>query len=102
MKKRDIKILALIIGLVFLFCLFPSSSATVVWSDDFSDGDHNGWTITMGNWAVTDQRLEAIAPNGQRIWHSSTQVTGTWSFDYYHTSSISTGGCHVLFMAVSR
>ncbi|UCE09164.1 MAG: hypothetical protein JSW61_09290 [Candidatus Thorarchaeota archaeon] len=73
------------------------SSATMVWSDDFSDGNYVGWTINGinmtavpavlvdGNYSADDGLLRATGEGGGWIWnlasHPSTVATGTWSFD---------------------
>ena len=33
--------------------------ADVVWSDDFDDGDIDGWTIAQGNFSVEDGTLRS-------------------------------------------
>ena len=59
--------------------------ATVVWSDDFETG-MDGWTVGAGYWRVTDGELEAYYVDEQsfpaRIWHDSSVVEGTWSFEF--------------------
>ena len=35
-------------------------NATVVWSDNFDDGDHEGWTIESGDFAVGDGMLKPV------------------------------------------
>ncbi|MHA2373804.1 MAG: hypothetical protein ACXAEB_12355 [Candidatus Thorarchaeota archaeon] len=69
-------------------------SATEVWSDDFNDGNYDGWTIEGinmtadppelidGNFSVDDGLLRATGENGWNLAsHPSTVATGTWMFD---------------------
>jgi len=87
MKSNIVKVAGIIIGLAFVFSLLPHSIATVEWSDDFNDGDYVGWTVTAGNWMVVSNGFYLAstyvseAYNYDRIWHPSTQVVGTWSFN---------------------
>ena len=99
MKSQLLKITGLFIGLVFVFSLLPQTAATVVWEDNFDDGNYNGWTVTEGGYEVIDSNyLRTSFPEGAhhcRIWHSSDQVVGTWSFDIRPSAF----QCEVLFMA---
>jgi len=61
---------------------------TVVWSDDFNDGNYNGWTInenpalgTGSNWSAANHYLEFNQSGYGVISHPSSVVYGTWSFD---------------------
>ena len=57
-----------------------------IWSDDFDDGDFDGWTVVYGNWTVTNNSLQALASRytynqGGFITHPSSIAFGTWSLD---------------------
>ncbi len=70
--------------LLFLFILAtgpPPCTAATIWSDDFNDGDHAGWTIESGDYGVSSNTLIPTATDST-IRHSSTVTTGTWSFDF--------------------
>jgi hypothetical protein len=99
LKTKTMKYAGLLIGLVFVLSLFPQSSAAVVWSEDFETG-MDGWNVTAGNYRITDGCLESyqVSVIVYRIWHPSSQVVGTWSFDQYHLS-MDTGTETILFMA---
>jgi hypothetical protein len=58
---------------------FPCKAATV-WSDDFNDGNYNGWYVTNGTFSAEDHTLRSIGAGGCII-HPSSVTTGTWSFD---------------------
>jgi len=82
LKKEVLEITRLLICLVFVFSLIPNSAAVVVWADDFNDGNYNGWTVEEGEWDASTYALKGVpGPWIIRIWHPSTQTTGTWSFD---------------------
>ncbi len=77
------------------------------WSDDFNDGDYDGWTITgydfepfyadmmtppipiKGNYTAEDGALQSLGPRvpGRAgvASHPSTVAYGTWSFDVHIT-----------------
>ena len=87
MKSKILKIAGLMICLLFVFSSIPHSTAVVVWSDDFNDGNYDGWTVEEGDWdASTGVLIGYVPPWVTRIWCPSTQVEGTWSFDHYNVA----------------
>ncbi len=88
----------LMIGLCLLslspFIKMPICKAEVVWSEDFDDGDIDGWTIVQGNFSVEDGTLRSIVEEfhyAERwflsvMYHPSTIAVGTWSFDFMFDS----------------
>ncbi len=81
--------------LVTLVFTAYTSAATLIWSDDFNDGNFDGWTVTYGSYTATDNRLLAIEASSC-INHQSTVNVGTWSFDLY-ISGLGSSGAHVCF-----
>jgi hypothetical protein len=83
------------IALLFI-CIYSNVNvghAEIVWSDDFEDGDTEGWTITQGNLSAEDGTLRSTVegkvqganPDYQYLslaYYPSTVSVGTWSFDY--------------------
>ena len=84
--------------LLMMFIYSPiTCEAAIVWSDDFNDGNYDGWTVTGinmtalppvlvdGNYSVDDGLLRATGEGEGWIWnlasHPSSVATGTWSFD---------------------
>jgi len=70
--------------------------STIVWSDDFNDGDISDWTVfgkdhskdppeitSDGNFSVADGTLRAIGPEENHAYIESSTAYGTWSFDVY-------------------
>ena len=88
MKTELLKCTGFVIGLIFVFSLFPQSAAAVDWEDNFDDGNYDGWTVAYGEWRVEweEKWLETYLGAGMihRISHPSDVVVGTWSFDHYH------------------
>ena len=94
MKTELLKLTGLVVGLVFVVSLFPQSAAAVpVWSDDFDNGNYNGWTVKTGTFSCADLTLAGTydsTPEGDsmrfdnEIWINSTVSYGTWSFDLYY------------------
>ncbi|MFW9767367.1 MAG: hypothetical protein ACFFF9_10390 [Candidatus Thorarchaeota archaeon] len=85
MKNIILRCTALIISLVFVFSLVPHSVAAVVWEDNFDDGNYDDWTVSQGSWDASNGYL--VAEYGSdllhEIWHNSSQIEGTWSFDLF-------------------
>jgi hypothetical protein len=99
------KIKYLALGVIFLLFIPPVQSlgTQVVWSDNFDDGDLNGWTVYGFNFTSETDTLEiwdggASVDDGQLViggdkrgddekWtilgHESTLEYGKWSFDWY-------------------
>ncbi len=72
---------------------FRDVSATVIWAEDFEDGNHDGWTVHLGTFSAVDNTLRASGFVLNAISHPSSLETGTWSIDLYfspipHYSSI--------------
>ncbi|MHA2320447.1 MAG: hypothetical protein ACXACG_02220 [Candidatus Thorarchaeota archaeon] len=85
METDLLRITGILIGLVFVFSLLPQSAATIVWSDNFDDGNFDGWTVTEGSCDASSEYLVGVY-NGElrhKIWYPSSQIVGTWSFDVY-------------------
>jgi hypothetical protein len=64
-------------------------SADVVWSDNFDDGDFDGWTISSpswgnppSNWSAANYYLQIEQEAWGSISHPSNVAYGTWSFDF--------------------
>ncbi len=61
-------------------------SADVVWSDDFDDGNYDGWTVHSGAFSCNNYYLESTEVERHTlsgIYHESNVSKGTWSFDCY-------------------
>ena len=65
---------------ISLYMAYPCKAATV-WSDDFDDGDYDGWTVTVGSFSAEENTLEAGSGDANLVYHPSSVATGTWSFD---------------------
>jgi hypothetical protein len=50
-----------------------------VWSDDFDDGDYDGWIIAEGMFLVEEGALKAVSSMSTAFLPSAIAV-GTWSF----------------------
>jgi len=58
-----------------------------MWSDDFNDGNYEGWTVQNGTFTVKNGRLKAGPGSYNVIMHQSSVAFGTWSFDLFSNSS---------------
>lgn len=85
-ERLEYKIVGL--AILFLLCWMGfsplASRCAVVWSDDFNDGDYDGWIIyeNGSNWSATNKYLQIDQGSVGGISHPSTVAYGTWSFDY--------------------
>jgi hypothetical protein len=67
---------------------FPCK-ADIVWSDDFDDGNYDGWFVANGTFSAIDHTLKPVFGDNNYsnvmwshwITHLSTVTNGTWSFD---------------------
>lgn len=103
MKVKNLNIIT-ITALVFLLVIGAFStpvSAAVAWSDDFSDGNYDGWTILGGAFdtPVSPKYSLTCSPAGlSMIYHPSTQFNGNWLFELYEDGTAGSN-IEVLFMA---
>ncbi|MHA2095462.1 MAG: COG1470 family protein, partial [Candidatus Hodarchaeales archaeon] len=107
-KKFSIFPVFIVLMIITTFSLagVVSTPLTVVWSDDFSDGNLDGWTIQGGDYTVANEMLQAAGGISYNFWgdfnritHPSSIAYGTWSFDIElnTTTIISTEYCSVYF-----
>jgi hypothetical protein len=103
LRKRDLDYKIVGLAILFLLCwmgFYPlACRGAVVWSDDFNDGNYDGWTIcdnstlddgdwgwSGSNWTAADGYLQIEAGYGDAGWgiisHPSNVAYGTWSFDF--------------------
>lgn len=83
MRNQRYVLLIGIIGLL-LFGMVNPAVAGVDWSDDFDDGNYDGWTVNDGTFAVIDGKLQATEAGAgvpAQIEHPSNVTMGTWAFD---------------------
>ncbi|MFX0172710.1 MAG: hypothetical protein ACFE9L_12405 [Candidatus Hodarchaeota archaeon] len=89
LKRRKLVIATLVTSII-VFRLTPMVApfpcvATFVWSDNFDDGNYDGWTIQNGTFSATNNML--VITGSKLEWHvahhPSTVAYGTWAFDIY-------------------
>ena len=74
--------------LLILALQTPTSTAAVVWSDDFSDGNYDGWTVEEGAFTAVGNSLNTTGTSPDNsITHNSTAAFGFWSFDIFVNES---------------
>jgi len=96
MRDLYVKLGFLALLSICFFSNLRSVQAEVVWSDDFDDGDYDGWEIQRGNWSAENGFLR-VSKDGD-IYRPSTTSVGTWSFDVYVTQ---VSGLHFSFLFMS-
>jgi hypothetical protein len=112
MRKYSVSILIILLCISW-FIAFPCKAATM-WSDDFNDGNYEGWTVSgasnpwnpgfeileEGSFSATNKALQATGDPDLWSWasHPSTVATGTWRLDIYLTSGTPWGGMGVTFI----
>ena len=91
--RLDYKIVGL--AILFLLCWMGfcplAGRSTVAWSDDFNDGNYDGWTICDNrtfiggrgsDWSASNLYLQIDQEDFGIISHPSNVAYGTWSFDF--------------------
>jgi hypothetical protein len=90
-ERLEYKIVGL--AILFLLCWIGYSPlegrSVIVWSDDFNDGNYDGWTICSpswgnppSNWSAANNCLQIEQDDYGSISHPSNVTYGTWSFDF--------------------
>jgi hypothetical protein len=88
-KPLSFFVFLLILGVILLTSC-SSRDKSIVWSDDFDDGDLEGWeTWWKKGFYSTDDGVLSIKTGGD-LYHESTVLTGTWSFDLYLDNNLGT------------
>jgi hypothetical protein len=68
-------------------------SAAFVWSDNFNDGNYDGWTVVNGTWSASSNALIATSGTGpntlSNIYYPSTVNYGNFSFDFFQDDTVS-------------
>jgi hypothetical protein len=64
----------------------PTPDPSIVWSDDFEDGDLEGWE--ENNYLSVNEGVLKAGPFGGNIQHKSDVSYGTWSFDVLISENI--------------
>jgi len=80
---RKYSVLILFILLCFSLSMAFPCKADIVWSDNFDDGNYDGWYVVNGTFSAIDHTLKPVLGDNQYLWiaHFSTVSNGTWSFD---------------------
>lgn len=58
--------------------------AEAIWSDNFNDGNYDGWTVTRGALDASDGVLRGATATWNWIYRDCISNNGTWSFDVYY------------------
>ncbi|MFX1510452.1 MAG: hypothetical protein ACFFBR_09125 [Promethearchaeota archaeon] len=90
-KQSGLNWLVLGLILLVLFALLTqNTTAAIIWTDDFNDGNYDGWNVVYGVFS-TDENLLRAQVGQSCINHPSTIIVGTWSFDFIFSGQISSG-----------
>ncbi|MFW9849652.1 MAG: hypothetical protein ACFFF4_10935 [Candidatus Thorarchaeota archaeon] len=88
--RRNDSVIAIVV--ITLFFTILTSSAVEVWSDNFEDGNYDGWTpnsyYTYNCWSCANNCLCLNQDDTGAVHHPSTQAVGTWQFDVYSGDGI--------------
>ncbi|MHA1960609.1 MAG: hypothetical protein ACW99U_10270 [Candidatus Thorarchaeota archaeon] len=93
MKRRAFVIGTSVFAIVnlLLLALTPiPAQAAIVWSDNFDDGNYDGWTMcenpgfpfNASNWSAANNYLQIDQEDWGLISYPSNVAYGTWSFDF--------------------
>ncbi|MHA2428511.1 MAG: hypothetical protein ACXADB_10850 [Candidatus Hermodarchaeia archaeon] len=104
--KENNRIFSLWFTLGLCLCLasalyyIPAVDAATVWSDNFTDGDTNGWTVHLGGFSASSNYLQGTQSTANHISRTSTEAYGTWRFDLHiWEDSVVTDTMSLFFMA---
>jgi hypothetical protein len=93
MRRMRVVLCLLAVGLFLGAVLYNSlqASATIQWSDNFDDGNYDGWTVITGSFSAASFYLEGQNPKNT-ISHPSDVANGKWNYtimeDDNHTSNV--------------
>jgi hypothetical protein len=97
---------------MFVLCIsvcITTTNATVIWEDNFDDGDYDGWTICSpswgnppSNWSAANYNLQLEQEEEGTISHPSNVAYGTWSFDFKANGTQVTFGRGVSIALISN
>ena len=82
MRKYSVPFLVILLC-INLFMAFPCK-ADIVWSDNFDDGNYDGWYVWNATYSAAEHTLKLVSisvSNNYGISHLSKVTNGTWSFD---------------------
>lgn len=97
------KCATVLIGLVLVLSSFTPLTATVIWSEDFNDGNYDGWAVALGSFHITagSLRSEDSSDLYNTIWENSSTTVGTWNFSHYQIHHPSTSGFYYIMFMVN-
>lgn len=80
--------MVLVLALLLSICVFSpqTASAAALFSDDFNDGNANGWTATLGTWGIVTDGTSAYKQSGTSEGRTSAGST-SWK-DYSVQSKV--------------
>lgn len=61
-----------------------TKTASIVWSDDFEDGNYDGWTVVRGSYDASGGIMTGTTTGWNWAIHNNTIAYGTWSLDLYY------------------
>ena len=84
MRKFAMKAMTIVMGLCIILALPAFVQADGSWSDDFNDGNLNGWSKSDSSSVVQDGMYRGTGPDQTSIVHLSNVSVGSWTFDVVH------------------
>lgn len=87
--RMGVKFIILILG-PFLLLGCGTKDESIVWSDNFNDGDLEGWEPWWQKGLYSAENGVLSIKTGGDLYHESTVLTGTWSFDLYLDKNLGT------------
>ena len=85
----------LFVGLIGIVDVYAANG----WSDDFNDGDYDGWEVVYGEFVASSNVLRAVSSGFNVIYHNSTCAYGVWLFDLWENSTAQIDQ-HVFFISL--
>ena len=91
MVRKIYHVAFLVLSLCLLCSLVfngPWCTAQLSWSDNFNDGNYDGWTVFEGSYNASSLSLNTTGTDTDNfIYHNSSAAFGFWSFDLFVNES---------------
>ena len=82
LRLMGLMVIIMILG-AFLLLSCSSRDESIVWSDNFNESDLIGWETWWQEGLYSTENGVLSIKTGGDLYHESTVLTGTWSFDLY-------------------
>ena len=87
-------VLGVLVIFLFYGVMMHQADVTAIetgWTDDFNDGNYDGWIVVNGTWSASSNYLNATGSiEHNSVFHASTVMEGNFSFDIFADETVNT------------